>query len=143
MNIILFRGLKAYNKQWLYGDAIHWASGRVGVINHQTPRSNSPCYEVIKESLTQYIRIDETVGEKRKIFEEDIVEASWYDNNECVTQEIGVIKYDTKYCGYGIFDSKMNLLAGINSYNDEYHLELEILGNTFDNPTLLGELSNE
>lgn len=139
MRNILFRGVWDFKNTWLYGDVVNWASGNIGIANRQSPRSHSSCYKIIPETLGQYIEIDETIGEKRKIFEEDIIRATWYSNTECMTEVVGVVKYSKTHCGYGIFDSKMYLLAGINSGGAAI-LEIKILGNIYDNPTLLEDL---
>ena len=83
MKEILFRGQKPDNKEWVYGSLLESDDGKKVIvvknknfISKQDNRGwyiNAPCYEVIPETVGQFINEEDT--KKHKLFEGDIVEA--------------------------------------------------------------------
>lgn len=122
MREILFRGKTITSKEWIYGDLLQYAGGAQIWENTEQGKFNA---QIIPETVGQYTGIKDKT--EKKVFEHDIVKA--YDLIEEISF-IGVVKYldgsfcicDTDFCSY---------------YHWEYY-EVEVIGNIFDNPELIG-----
>ena len=123
MREILFRGKRTDNGEWEYGDLWCNPDGKrviciVSPINDQGTTGGN---EVDPETIGQYIGLKDKNG--KKIFEGDIV-------RDTETSEVGKIFFD-KYTAMFVIGFE-NTVADFNaSYN------LEVIGNTYDNPELL------
>ena len=127
MHEILFRGKNIDNGYWMYGTPISLRNGEtymnfefMGMIDRTL---------VIPETICQYTGLTDKNG--KKVFEYDIVKA--YDPLDEISF-IGVVKYfdgsfyicDTDFC----------------SYYRWMDYEVEVIGNIYDNPELLGGVNN-
>ena len=145
MREIEFRGKTEKNDEWVYGH----------LISKYDADACSPCtyyiietmdfsqdvdnykslydvvnygdyYEVYENTIGQYTGKKDKNG--TKIFEGDIVLVDEYE------QEIAIIKWDEE-CGNFYFELD-NLYLTFDEY---YANELEVVGNIYDNPELLGD----
>lgn len=101
-----------------YWDGVY--SSEIGLINHSLKRMRK------EYVIMQYTGKKDKNG--TKIFEGDIVLVDEYE------QEIAIIKWDEE-CGNFYFELD-NLYLTFDEY---YANELEVVGNIYDNPELLGD----
>lgn len=120
MREVLFRGKAEKTKGWVQGSLLMYADGACFICQH----SENP------DILDKYLVDDSTVGQftgktakhGAKIFEGDIVEYK---------DERGKIEYDESLAMFVIhFDTWCT------DFDHIYGYELEVLGNTIDNPEL-------
>lgn len=136
---ILFRGKRADNGEWIYG--------------YYATQSNHACFEcelkytsfILKDEfmdwglggLAEYKVIPETVGQftgmydkfNNKIFEGDIV--------KCLSLEYG---YVNKEVYYAESKAKFVLRNCGTDYEFEEYIDVEVIGNIYNNPKLLEEV---
>lgn len=136
MREILFRGKRKDNGEWVYGKVVSFWDKTLIV-----PKSTNTChkaevipgYEVIPETVGQYIGRDDKNGEK--IFEGDIVKTKF--GRLCI-----VVWYSSSaHCGWDLqpINTANNVVktkppTAIDLYDSE---NLEVVGNVRDNPELL------
>lgn len=120
MREILFRGKSKDTEEWIYGDLLQYAD--TAQIWKQTEDGKWNCI-VDPSTVCQYTGLTEKNG--RKIFEGDIVK----DGNI-----YGAVVFDSHYAQFMIDD----VYDGHQEYSDWWH-EVEVIGNIFDNPELIGE----
>lgn len=120
MGMILFRGKRKDNGEWIRGNYIYAPSN---TFVHNICESNAPYdwYEVDPETVGQFIGLTDKNG--KKIFEDDIVRL---------------------YCGiYGTYEMHiLDIRNGFRPIEEEKIKEIEIIGNIHDNPELF-ERRNE
>lgn len=136
MREILFRGKEVKSSDWYYGDIFH-SSMNVDTarIHDYINRAN---VEIIPDTLGQYTGLTDKNG--TKIFEGDIVRISedyydglHYSGNEvyysdgafCVEYE--TLEYDVTSIGFLVREG----------------VEVEVIGNIYDNPELIGGSEND
>lgn len=133
---IKFRGKGIADNEWYYGDLIQVESGRVHYfiiqdyeIKEERIKLNtcaSP--EVVPETVGQHTGLDDKNG--KEIYEGDIVQGLFADQEEPEIK--GQVIYSNGQASYIV----------IASNNDEWELgyldNLEVIGNIYDNPELLG-----
>lgn len=128
MREILFRGKRADNGEWIEGELIH----SIYKIN-DTCVGKFGCdlgfYQVIPETVGQYTGLTDKNG--TKIFEGDIVDFNIRGDDE----SYGVVKYSAEETEFYLAYDNLTLGLGRNNYS----WELEVIGNTHDNPELLEE----
>lgn len=122
----LFHGKQKDNGEWvegcLLGNDVIVPKGQSFYICHNILDSALTVYEVIPETVGQYIELPDKNG--KKIFEGDIV-------RDAETSEVGKIFFD-KYTAMFVIGFE-NTIADFNaSYS------LEVIGNIYDNPELIG-----
>lgn len=129
MREILFRGKRIDNGEWVEGNYGEYYNGEKKVSCISIPSketiSGSLCYDIIPETVGQFTGIKDK--KERVVFEHDIVKA--YDPLDEISF-IGVVKYfdgsfyicDTDFC----------------SYYRWMDYEIEVIGNIYDNPELMG-----
>lgn len=127
MRDILFRAQRTDTKEWVYG-YYACAVDIHGLKQHNILVSdNSLGYfewvDVIPETVGQYTGLKDK--NENKIFEGDIVKNS--------KGMIGKIIYVQSFCGFCIADDN-----GLSSLDDTC-IDIEVIGNIFDNPELLKE----
>lgn len=113
---ILFRAKRKYDDEWTYGDLEHNGKGEMKWVNGD---------EVIPETVGQYIGLTDKNGEK--IFEGDIVRVT-----------VGIYGYKSTYNSY-VEEVKFynNGMAVFLPFSNSDIVEVEIIGNIYDNPELL------
>lgn len=107
------------------------------------PNIKHMIYEVLpitvgNEKLMQYIGIEDK--NNKLIYEEDIVKTKW---QHCgVTNfdyEItGKIEYNPINCAFMIYDHNDGTSHTIGSFSQEKMLEIEVIGNVYENPYIKG-----
>lgn len=139
MREILFRGQTKSDKKWIYGNLLKTDNGTY-VIQNYFPFEGIGKYEVNPETVCQYTGLTDKNG--RKIFEGDIVRDIF---NASV---VGIVRYgeyrntfnDDAHGGhvgfYVEWKEKRDLLRKDLVY---WVKNSEFIGNTFDNPELIGE----
>ena len=127
---ILFRGKRVDNNEWVFGDLI--ASKNKYYIH---PQGNSfqvdgvlsrliVLHEVKSETVGQYTGLTDKNG--NKIFEGDIV--------KCLSLENGYVNKEVYYAE----DRARFVLGSLGSdYDFEEYINVEVIGNIYDNPELL------
>ena len=151
MREILFRGKRADNKEWFYGDLMQVPSKEFcSIIEQKDLAANRT---VIAETVGQYTGLTDKNG--KKIFEGDIVKTQpFYDipysEKRKSKQFIGVVKYRVRTFNGNKFYAKqdyhgewgLTFYEEFGKYNHYSWGELwgcEIIGNIHDNPELLKE----
>lgn len=130
MREILFRGKRADNGEWEYGDLWCNPYGKrvVCIVSPINDQGTTGGNEVIPETVGQYTGLTDKNG--RKIFEGDIVEG----NSEYFpyTHPYGKVVYDGGQ--YLIsFDDVLEDIECLGAWAND----VEIIGNIYDNPELL------
>lgn len=144
MREILFRGKSTETNQWIYGGFHIWEKRQVCALDNDRLKDDEISYvitvnsfadwnmprtmqavEVIADTVGQYTGLTDRNG--NKIFEGDIV------NILTENEEIGVIVYEDG--GFIVRADKFSV-DFINNINGT---DVEVIGNKYDNPELLGE----
>ena len=130
MREILFRGKRAINGDWVYGDFVHGnerKSLRDSIFVYDSETQSFNDYEINPYTLGQYTGLTGKNG--KRIFEGDIVKTDKFSE----PNKQYIIKYDLQF---GAF-------IGQDRYNvyfvtfDGDSGEFEVIGNIHDNPELL------
>ena len=121
MREILFRG-KKQNGEWLHGDLVH--CGDKILIFSENAQNSPDYYEVKPKTVGQFTGLTDKNG--KKIFEGDIVKDAHHT---------GVVSFGEFNCSCceGVYGWSFSNGADI-----RYHSIHEVIGNTHDNPELLG-----
>ena len=149
MREILFRGKRVDNNEWAFGDLLHLPNGDVVIL------SNKGYVKVIPETVGQFTDLTDKNG--KKIFEGDVVrycdEDCYYYPEDCteffgkVVKECGAFGIGANkelplelenWCDNDNFVSLWEIYCNLNCCDDELPM-LEVIGNIYDNPELLGE----
>lgn len=123
MREILFRGKRTDNGEWAYGYVCRY--GWTGKENtYIVPNYASALYsiEVISETVGQYTGLKDKNG--TKIFEGDIVLLKGYDEPYQVVFDESCFQVYSDSVRYAM--------------DNFYDYEIEVIGNIYDNPELLG-----
>lgn len=127
----LFHGKRKDNGEWiegcLLGSDVIVTKGQPFYICHDILDSALKAYEVIPETVGQHIERKDKNG--KKIFEGDIV-------RDTEDFDVGKIFFDTYTAMFVI-----GFETTIADFNDGY--SLEVIGNIYDNPELVGGGTNE
>jgi uncharacterized phage protein (TIGR01671 family) len=131
-----FRGKRCDNEEWIVGDGIYYP---------KSVKYIGTCWiDGMKERVNDWIQIDpETVGDftelpdknGKEIFEGDIVRVF-----RGATSDIGVVKYDERVASFAVIytNGGCNLFLDIfQSRLKDPSVNVEIIGNRWDNPELL------
>jgi uncharacterized phage protein (TIGR01671 family) len=137
MHEILFRAKREDNGEWVYGYYVRLpdAAGSASMIHTpaKNPDENNSSHFVKSSTVGQFTGLTDRNGVK--IFEGDIVQT--YDPDE----GYAVVRYDddeTEFYADFINDNVYYGLGGTFRADD-----LEIVGNVFDNPELIGGSEND
>ena len=142
MREILFRGKRADNGEWLFGDLRHIFHGeyRTHIVDNSNGLNNGVCgLEVASSTVGQFTGLTDRDGVK--IFEGDILRVTdehkeyitfvhCVDNTLCVdifVDNTGVLEFDYNYTAIGFAED----------FWKNQSCKVEIIGNIHDNPELL------
>ena len=132
MREILFRGQTKSDKKWIYGNLLQTENGTY-VIQNYAPFEGIGKYEVDPETVCQYTGLIDKNG--RKIFEGDIVR---YTDEVIGKEKVDEIKYNETHAAFcRLHKSEMGLQYLL--IDEAIANKIEVIGNTFDNPELIGE----
>ena len=125
---ILFRGKRTYNGEWVEGLPSYDINGNMGDIVVYKGFCNCPTVGVKPETVCQYIGVNDK--NDKKIFEGDIC----IIRSSSIDEEDGyfVVKWDNEISRF-CFDGD-GITVDFGRY---YSHEIEVIGNTYDNPELL------
>lgn len=133
MREYLFRGKKTSNGEWGYGDL--WCNlyggRRVFIVSPINTQDTMGVNEVNLETIGQYTGLTDKNG--TKIFEGDIVKYGDTVHNVVFEQRNG-----TAY--FGLVYSTLETLS-FGYYQDLK--QIEVIGNIYDNPELVGDENND
>lgn len=149
MREILFRGKSTETNQWIYGGFHIWEKRQVCALGNDRLKDDEISYvitvnsfadwnmprtmqavEVIADTVGQYTGLTDRNG--NKIFEGDIV------NILTEYEEIGVIVYEDGGFIVCVDDFFIDFINNINGTD-----VVEVIGNKYDDPELLGDLDYE
>lgn len=131
MREILFRGQTKSDKKWIYGNLLKTDNGTY-VIQNYFPFEGIGKYEVDPETVCQYTGLTDKNG--RKIFEGDIVR---YTDEVIEKEKVDEIKYNETHAAFcRLHKSEMGLQYLL--IDEAIANKIEVIGNTFDNPELIG-----
>ena len=131
MREILFRGKRTDNGEWVKGYYCNCvkAVGMETIPSIQQTDDNSLYFrEVIPETVGQFTGLTDKNG--KKIFEGDIVKVK----TEYVDETIYLVAY--RDCGFKLIYRPSN---GVVNLTNNKSRNIEVIGNKWDNPELLGE----
>lgn len=142
MREILFRGKRIDNGKWVYGDLVQNTQDKQTLIIIAETKESVSYKEVDKDTIGQYTSL--TDKNVTKIFEGDIV-ITRYDNGKICS--IGDIQFDCGVFGVEWKCHKQNKAMigasgqrhNLRRLDDDIIDSIEVLGNIYDNPDLLGE----
>ena len=126
MREIMFRG-KYGNNPWLYGSLVTKNRNNNGIQE----RNSSVTILVDDGSIGQYTGMNDSTG--KEIYEGDIVRTS--DNDD----ELAVVEWDDEDLRFTVTHG--NVVNGLGE--GYYSREVEVVGNIYDNPELLGGADDE
>ena len=126
MREIKFRG-KYGNNPWLYGSLVTRNRNNNGIQE----RNSSVTILVDDGSIGQYTGMNDSMG--KEIYEGDIVRTS--DNDD----ELAVVEWDDEDLRFTVTHG--NVVNGLGE--GYYSREVEVIGNMYDNPELLGGADDE
>lgn len=136
MREILFRAKSMFNdKAWVYGNFVKTNyDGLQDVIYDE----DGWAYEVIPETVGQYTGLTDMNG--KKIFEGDICEVTMFNYEDEDIQIVGKVCF--KYSSF--------IFQGFKHPDDEvlfssvcdFDADVEVIGNIYDNPELIGGEAN-
>lgn len=129
MREILFRGKRVDNDAWVEGLlTIIW--GQYHIIQ---PNDENTAYPIILKTIGQYTGLTDKNG--TKIFEGDILDFSDRSDGD----GYGAVQYDADETEFGImYDS---IYEGLGRHY--YSKDIEVIGNIYDNPELVGDENND
>ncbi len=132
---IIFRGKIIDNGEWAYGSLVveedkYYISLN---INDNIKRDDYDVYmlEVIPKTVGQYTGLHDENGEE--IYEGDIVKV----NGEIIAEVI----WENDYLGYFLYANEENSIDSFENGEQplyDYWGSIEVIGNIYDNPELLG-----
>lgn len=148
---IVFRGKNRYRKEWLYGNLVQYKDGSFGIDG----------VPVESDSVGQFVGVTDEHG--KEVFEGDVLEADYkYDrlgynggvdpDNDCICY--GVVEFDNDALQWvlNIYKAEYPIskqieedgcsLFPLHIFGHEYgydNCNLNIIGNRFDNPTLISD----
>ena len=142
MREISFRGKRVDNGEWAVGYLTKRPSAiQIGYcspwyisVPPRHPEDDGGFYNVAPDTVGQYTGLKDKNG--KKIFEGDIVRASWHAPRRDTVYEV----YEVVYSKSGFFMKRNGKLMGqVSNYiSPNVNMRCEIIGNIHDNPELIG-----
>ena len=128
MRTILFRGKRAANGVWVYGDLRQWESGQKGIWSYDLKHME----KVLPETVGQFTGLLDNGG--KMIFEGDIIRAEKH-----LFKYVGAVVYNDKGAKFGTVNA-----GGEDNYSFLFSLfvkeyNIRVIGNIHDSPELLGK----
>lgn len=136
MREIKFRG-KDYNNKWRYGDLVQekWGQGKVIMI-----KKDKTAWSALEETIGQYTGLHDKNG--KEIYEGDIVLIDAYTYEEPEFSREYLVKYNELLGMWTLIDlenyDKEEFIT-FEDLNGWYRLDMELLGNKYENKELLNE----
>lgn len=144
MREIKFRGKELGTGQWVYGNLVKLADGQVCIIPQNIIGDSIPQYSVDPKTVGQCTGLQDRnevdIYEGDMIFHYDqncIIE---YDSSAFVLKGLHKDKYKRVYAHLVHYLIDITIPEVNGSKYDGVTTSLEIIGNRFDNPELLGEV---
>ena len=152
MREILFRGKRLDNGEWVEGHLLRYEDGRARINQSHTDifcyeKDNSiiqtVAFPVAPETVGQYTGLTDQNG--KKVFEGDVVKMHYFFENfdqgtlgAFEDEEVldVVIKIDMYGVAFETLDHEMR--GHLCDYLQDPEAELEVIGNSYDNPELMG-----
>lgn len=132
---IKFRG-KNYENKWKYGDLVQekWKQGKAIMIKKETT-----AWSVLEDTVGQYTGLHDKNG--KEIYEGDVVlyedwEMAYEGGGNDSFINKGIIEYVECNCCFNVTERQTVELQDVLYKDNE---SLEVIGNIYDNPELLGE----
>lgn len=128
----LYRGKRVDNGEWFLGNLATFKDGDCAIFDADD--DTSPLCQVDPETVGQYIGIND-INDK-KIFEGDIVK---HFNNDVFPNEfdVGVIHFNIEILAFMRTSKKLKK----HKYFIYSNIKLEVIGNIYDDPELLKEVT--
>ncbi len=133
---ILFRGKRLSSGGWIYGNLVRTDNG-IYIIQNYVPMHMLTKCEVDPSTVSQYTGRTDKNG--TRIFEGDVVKTSKYGRDDGDGHNFA--GFDTFQVAFG--DGGYHLLNGWRRFNLRPDEGLEVIGNRWDNPELMGGEQNE
>lgn len=132
---ILFRGKRADNGEWLYGNLLRTDYDGTCIIQNHVPRHLLKNYEVDPKTACKYTGLADRNG--RKIFEGDIVNCSEKRGAAFWRCKVG---WNETKARFDVINTDCEFPMCLDSFGHDMPIngsDYEIIGNIFDNPSLL------
>ena len=151
---ILFKAKRECNGEWVEGSPVFYESGEVAIFNEKFTRYGHEATQIWKRTLVDKDTLCQYTGltdkNRRKIFENDVLDSDEVNSLVRFDEENArfvLDDYGTKGCimeygwdenagGYGFIETN-----GFDDFMDITEA-VEVIGNIFDNPELLGGADN-
>lgn len=131
MREIKFKGFSKTLNKWIIG-VPYFSEGNWWILVDENTKSKdigTGSYFVDKNSISQYTGLKDKNGVE--IYEGDIVKYKYISR-----EQIAEIKYNKEKLGFDFADNKANLSY---AYNFRQINNIEVIGNIYENPELLGD----
>lgn len=123
MREILFRGRRTSDRKWVYG-GVFFGGGTISIIYECVPPITK--YKVFTKTVGQFTGWFDKNG--KKIFEGDIIQN--------VTEgKTAVVQWFSEHSAFMLWCKSENQVYWL--YDNDFH-NIEVIGNIYDNPELLG-----
>jgi uncharacterized phage protein (TIGR01671 family) len=130
MREILFRGKKIYTKEWIEGVAFPHDNNKVTIFSQHPMDGSLVGKEVYLGTVGQFTGL--TDKNDTKIFEGDIIQNT-------TEGKTSVVQWFSEHSAFMLWCKSENHVYWL--YDNDFH-NIEVIGNIYDNPELLGGADN-